>query len=84
MAEDRICSGRTEGSRRVVGGSCDPQGALQEACRGSQLADLPGTHRVDVPAGAEEGGSWLVQAGSYQAEGSRQGSQWLVGNLREH
>ena len=29
VAEDHICSGRTEGSRQVVGGSCDPQGALQ-------------------------------------------------------
>ena len=73
MAEDRICSGRTEGNRQGVEGE-DP-GDLQEAGRGSQQEDLLGSRREDVPAGEEEDGSWLEQGGSSQVGDILQGSQ---------
>ena len=52
-AGDRICSGRSQGSRQEEADSCDLRVDLQEACRGSQREDLLGIHTVDVPV--EEG-----------------------------
>jgi len=78
---DHICPGRTEGSRQVEAGSCDLPEVQQEACRGSRLGARLGNRRAGVLAEEEEGGNYQGLAGSYQEEGSRQGSQWLVGNL---
>ena len=81
VAVDRIYFGRTEGSRLVLVVEGDLLADLQEAGTGIQQEDLLGSRKEDVPAGGEEGGSWLEQAGSCPEGDILQGSQWSGGNL---